>query len=131
MDEAERIRESIREQISLSIDSMVRRVEGEGMEISYARDIDHLYVIIGRPAPTLSFPLEDDLDSLVLYDPETFEIRGWEFPEFQLNHEKVKGTNASLDLFARLIEHSDTIYIPGGLEMKQTEQALNQLAQVV
>ena len=131
MDETDSLRQEIRSRIASSAGAMLQRVERDGMELTYAKDIDHLYVMIGEPAPSLSFPLEDAMDSILLYDPETYEIRGWEFPSFRQNYPRVKGTNASLDLFARLTAHSDNVYIPGGVEQEQAEQALSELALVV
>ena len=131
MAENDSLREEIRRRIAASAGAMLQRVEREGMELTYAEEIDHLYVMIGPAEPSLSFPLDDAMNSVVLYDADTFEIRGWEFPAFRENYSRVKGTNASLDLFARLTEHSDNVYIPGDAEKEQAEKALNDLALVV
>jgi hypothetical protein len=123
------IRDQIRRRIITSGKSVVDRVRNEGLRIDYARDEDHLYVMLGVPTLTLSIPLEDELDGMVLYDPDTCEIRGFEILFFMEKMERYKPKAKFWQLVVDFIhEHGDNVYIPANLEREEVERAFREVA---
>ena len=122
------IQTRIRERLAKGA-GLIDLIEQHGMEIAYARDIDHVYLTIGKPVDTLALPVEDEMESLVLYDPENYEIRGFEFPGFLNRFYSLAPSNRLYQLIAEFIrEGTDTVYIPGSRDRQQTEEALLELA---
>jgi len=128
----EKLRSAILERISSTAAGFPERALNEGLEIVYAREIDHLYVTVGSPRESLSIPADGPMHSVVLYDPATFEITGFEVPFFMEKLDKEPRRIAAFWQFvAELIRsHGDTVYIPGHLETERAERAFRDLALV-
>jgi hypothetical protein len=104
-------------------------VRAEGMEVSYDREADHLYITIGSPRESLSISAGGELDPVVLYDPDTFEVRGFEVLFFKEKVGKSRPRQEFWLLIADFIErHQDTVYIPAASESERTEKAIGELA---
>jgi hypothetical protein len=100
-----------------------------GLEIAYERPEDHLYLTFGAPAEALSIPTEDAMDSVLLYDPETYDVRGFEVLFFMEKITRGQSTSDFWNLVADLINsHGDTVYIPAGREVARAEEALRDVA---
>lgn len=105
------------------------RIRAEGATLTYARDTDHLYVVIGEAGESLAIPAEDELDSLILYDPDTYEVRGFEFPLFMRKFSGLEPGAQGYRVFAELITAGlDNVYIPPRESSEEAEAALEDLA---
>ncbi len=129
--ENEKLRDEIRADILRSNKDFSERVRREGLSLSYSRESDYLYVTIGSACPTLGISLEDIYDTVLFYDPETFEIRGFEFPFFMERHPK-NGEATPWGPFAAILrDHGDNVYIPGLQESERATRAMADFALAV
>jgi hypothetical protein len=120
----------ISKRISESNADIADRLQSDGLEIDYSSEDDFLRVTIGKPRPSLSIGLRDELRSIVLYDPDTFEVTAVEVPFFM---ERVSNA-ASLPEIWRLIAglvkkraSAASVYVPAVRETKRTIEAFREL----
>jgi len=126
----EEVAAEIKARISAVRPSQIReRVREEGMEVAYDREDDHLYITIGAPRECLSISTGGDLDVIVLYEPETYEVRGFEVLFFKEKVKKAKPRQEFWLLVTDFIDrHHETVYIPAASETERAEKAFGELA---
>jgi len=107
------------------------KVRAEGLEISYSRETDYLYLMIGQQRESLALPTSDEMGGYLLYDPDSYVIVGMEVPFF---FEKLGNFKPKADfwpLVKSLIEqHGETVYIPAVAEVTRAQEAFDDLVLV-
>jgi hypothetical protein len=106
-------------------DRLIGRLTRRGIVISYDRPSDYLYISLGKRRESVSIGTDDSLQSLVLYDPATYEPLGFEVPFFLEKLSQVGTAGPFWTFVAELIqEHGDTVYVPAKDETERAERAL-------
>lgn len=102
-----------------------------GIGVLYARDIDHLYVTIGTPKEAIGFTADDEMESILLYDPDSYDIRAIEVDMFFEKLQRAESCEPFWTLIKEMINlHGDTFFIPGKAEAKKVTSAFKKLAVV-
>ena len=119
--------DEVRAKVASAMRQLPERVHRDGLEVVYARESDHLYVAFGPPSVTLSIPAENPIDSIVLYDPDSYEVLGIEVPAFMEKYRKGVQEEFWHIIASHIKSHRDNVYIPGGQESQRTENAVGDL----
>jgi hypothetical protein len=109
---------------------IAERVQADGLEIDYSSEDDFLRVTVGEPRPSLSAGLRDDLRSIVLYDPDTFEITAVEVPFFMERVSHASSVPEIWRLISELVKKRSsaaTVFVPAARETKHTIEAFRDL----
>lgn len=128
LDESRRYQAELRPRVAAANKNLGRRIRVEGMEVEYEPERDHLYVTLGSPRPSEAIALGDGTHTVILLDPETYEITGLEAPFFMEDFNRVQQQNEFWQLIVELIQkRGNVVYIPPDEQTKRTEKALSTL----
>jgi hypothetical protein len=128
LNESRRYREQVAPKVAAANEDMGQRMKAAGMEIEYVPDEDHLYVTIGSPRSSEAIPLGDGTRAVLLVDPETYEITGFEAPFFMEDLQRLQDQPEFFRLVADMIRRGGNhIYVPPAAEAEKAEEAMRAL----
>lgn len=100
----------------------------EGMGIEYDSELDYLRIRLGSHRESLAFDLEDSARSILLYDPETYRIVGFEVPSFKAKINSGQLREEFWKMVAGLVEqYGDTIYVASAETSERAGRAFREL----
>ena len=131
LSESRRQRDEATKNILRANDRLPERMRDEGFEIEYDSELDYLRLTIGEPRESLAISLKDGVfQSLLLYDPATYFVLGFEVPFFKEKLQRDPPKGDFLWSLAELLEKSGDgtrIRIPSGKESARIERAFRDL----
>ena len=128
LNESKQIKAELSRKVLHANSDLAARMEAEGILIEYSTEKDYLRITIGKPRASIGLAWPDEMYSVVLFDPDSYEIQALEAPFFLETLGNKKPKKEFWEVVMGLIKEGRTsVYIPPRAERERTEQAMQNL----
>ena len=120
------------EALIVANDDLSQRARDEGLKLEYSADDDLLWVGIGPRRENVGMSLDDDLRTVLFFDPETHKINGVEVLFFMRRIKKAKDGIEFWRLIVDILETGESsVYIPPRTGHERLTDALGALTGLI